>query len=531
MKRYLAQHSFDNRAKKDGDKLAIYFQNEFISNGDLYSFSNRLANCLKTSGISRGDRVLLMMKRSPNFIRGLLGVLKADAIYVPVDDKSTTNRALEIASDCAPSAIICDQSTLTLARGNCCQPLSIFVLGSHRDGLETDDGTTYYEDELSRFTDDEPEYANIDADISYIIYTSGSTGKPKGVAVSHLNIFNYIDWALEYFAIDETDNILSTSLFHFDMSVFDIYCPLLSGCSLTIAPDGMVVFPNRIMALAEQRGVTIWKAASSVFSYFTKLRALKAGRMSTLQQLIFSGEHLPTKVLVEWMRTYPDKTFFNAYGPSECTGISTCYKVPQIPGDITEAIPIGKACANTEVFAMTEDGKVTGVGETGELFIRSSSMSSGYWNDGEKTEKVFVGNPVGGCCYGDRVYRTGDLVRFLSDGNFVFLGRRDEQVKVSGYRIEIGEIERAMQGINGIEEGVVISVKDESTGDIQLVGFVESRQGMDAENVKAILGDSLPKYMVPARICFLANLPRNENGKVDKRKLADQCLSIHSERN
>ena len=531
MKRYLVQHAFDNWAIRHSDGPAIYFQNESVSYGELHSFSNRLAHCLKSKGISRGDRVCLIMKRSPNFIRGLLGVLKADAVYVPVDDKSPAKRALEIVSDCAPSALICDRSTLDLAKalkGNLRQPGVMIVLGTPGEKPHENDGTVY-EDHVSGFSDEEPEYANIDLDPAYIIYTSGSTGKPKGVAVSHLNILNYIDWALDCFAIDDKDSFLSTSLFHFDMSVFDIYAPLLAGCSLTIAPDGMVVFPSRIMDLIEQRGITIWKAASSVFSYFTKLRALKAGRMPTLGRVIFSGEPLATKVLAEWMKTYPDKAFFNAYGPSECTGISTYYRVPRVPEDMTEAIPIGRACANTEVFAVTEDGKIAGAGEAGELCIRSSGVSPGYWNDREKTEKAFVQNPAGVGCLGDRVYRTGDLVRLLDNGNFVFLGRLDEQVKVSGYRIELGEIERVMQAIRGVEQGAVIPFRNQSNEEVELVGFVESRDGVDGETVKACLRDSLPKYMVPAKICLMADLPRNENGKVDKRRLADYLARVQGE--
>jgi acyl-coenzyme A synthetase/AMP-(fatty) acid ligase len=345
-----------------------------------------------------------------------------------------------------------------------------------------------------------------------------------------LNIFNYIDWALDYFGIESSDNILSTSLFHFDMSVFDIYAPLFSGAKLTLAPDGMVVFPNRVMDLIERKGVTIWKASSSIFSYFVKLRALKPNRMNTLRKIVFSGEALATKLLAEWMKTYPDKTFFNAYGPSECTGISTCYQVPRIPENLLEAIPIGKACANSEVFAVKENGETAGEGEAGELCIRSSSVSAGYWNDAGKTEQAFLDNPRRPWGGGDRLYRTGDLVKRLPDGNFVFMGRIDEQVKISGYRIEIGEVERALQAIQGVEEGAVIPVEDEVNDGIQLVSFVgSSNKTMDCEDLLAILRESLPKYMVPTKICFLPQLPRSQNGKVDKRKLRDLWATVQSD--
>jgi len=528
MKNYLVQHAFDNTAIKYENKVALYFQSENITYGDLYHSCNQLANCLIRIGVKRGDRVLYILDRSINSIKAKLAVLKADAIYVPLDKDTPQARFREIFGDCIPSVIICDNSTLnkvsTLLKTSTYEP-KIVILDSKEDSPYQNEEFIWKED-ISMEANNAPGYSNIDKDIAYILYTSGTTGKPKGVMVSHQNIFNYINWAIDYFDISERDNILSTSPFHFDMSVFDIYCALMSGAALEIASSQNLLYPIRIINIIDKRKISLWKAVSSLFAYFVKVKALKPDRMRSLQKIIFSGEPLPTKYLIEWMKTYQDKIFYNAYGPSECTGISTIYKVENIPVDVNDAVPIGKACANTEIFAQHKDGSIAEAGEVAELFIRTSSLSCGYWDDGDKTNKAFVTNPLNRS-FDEKVYRTGDLVKKLPDGNYLFVGRKDDQIKYMGYRIELGEIDSALRTIDFINDAATIAINVQGKDEMEIISYIESNNSVDLEATWERLDQILPKYMLPHKIQTINSFPRSENGKVDRKSLKSRSMELN----
>ena len=206
--------------------------------------------------------------------------------------------------------------------------------------------------------------------------------------------------------------------------------------------------------MIDEQRVTIWKGISSLLMYLARTHSLDNTDISTLKKIIFAGEVLPTKYLIDWMKRYPDKEFYNGYGPGEGIGMSTIYKVTDVPKNPMDPIPIGKACANCEVMILNEDLTTTAIGETGEICIRGSGLSSGYWNDPEKTRRVFITNPITGR-ETDRIYKTGDLGICDSEGNITFIGRKDHQVKWMGYRIELGEIESTLVSFDEINDAVV----------------------------------------------------------------------------
>ena len=522
---YLIQQKFDEVSKKYPNQTALYYQDESISYKNLYLSSNQIAHSLKRQGTQRGDRVVIFLPKSINSIRAILGVLKADAVYVPIDFKAPQKRIEEILADCSPIGIICDKSTRTrldsiLSPDNNL-PL-VWFLGTEEDS-DSQRGILN-EKNIQVESNEKPVYSNIDKDTAYILYTSGSTGKPKGVMISHLNIFNYINWAIDYFAIGENDRILNTSLFHYDMATFDLYCALHTGATLTIVPEKVLLFPSRITEIIEQRSITIWKGVSSLLAYIAKLHALDHRRINTLKKIIFSGENLPTKYLIEWMKTYPKKEFYNAYGPTECTGISTCYKIEQVPLDTNARIPIGKACANSEIFSLHDGGLLAQVGEVAELHIRGASVGHGYWNDIERTRQFFVRNPLNGR-FDEIVYRTGDLVKQLADGNYVFYGRKDFQIKHMGHRIELGEIEYALQGVERVKDAAVIVTEEPGNDYGQIVAFIEIDERADVDEIRECLKDRLPQYMMPTKISIVPQIRRFENGKVDRQALGSIWMS------
>jgi D-alanine--poly(phosphoribitol) ligase subunit 1 len=521
MGNYLLQNYLDNSWWAYPEKLALVDDRRAITYEELHGDANRLANCLTANGVQRQDRVVICMKRSSQVVLAILGVLKADAIYVPLDAKAPIERLLKVVKDCQPSAMICDDLRLPVIEELRSQLPSVRLLVVFGASTDFTCGIPRVSwEDVALLTVPPPRYSNIDADAAYILYTSGSTGSPKGVTVSHLNVINYIEWAVECFQIHTEDRILGTAPFHFDMSTFDIFTVLKAGATLCIAPERHLLFPNQLLDIIEKHGVTVWKGVSSLLMYLSTTGCLKEDRIPSLEKILFGGEVLATKHLMNWMKTYPAKRFYNVYGPTETTGISAFYPVTKAPASATESIPIGKACSNTEIFVLTEENRRAQVGETGELCIRGSGLSLGYWNDEEKTARAFVRNPLG-CTQSDRIYRTGDLARLREDGVFEYLGRKDFQVKFMGYRIELFEIEQAILSLENIRQAAVLLCDSSQSEVSELVAFVAGSEPMDLDSIMADLGRVVPSYMVPKRIIPLAEIPLTDRGKTDRSALRE----------
>ena len=372
--------------------------------------------------------------------------------------------------------------------------------------------------------DDPIPYANIDTDLAQILYTSGSTGLPKGVSISHLNLVNYVEWAAEYFAMGPQDRVLGTAPFHFDMSTFDIFCPQKAGGTLCLADEEDTLFPIRLVQLIEQERVTIWKGVASLLSQMVRAGAMQPGRLPTLKKVLFSGERLPAKALIAWMGAFPEKRFYNVYGPTEATGVSSVFALDSPPESPDANIPIGRACADSEMLVLVDAKRPVEGEEVGEICLRGSCLSRGYWNDPEATRFAFIENPVSPIP-GDRLYRTGDFGYWGRDGNLRLVGRRDEQVKWMGYRIELGEIGASLQALPEVEDAVVMLLPGRSGETEELVAFVTLAGGAEPAMVLSALRRSLPAYMVPRKLKTLPSIPRSDRGKVDREALKKIHLS------
>ncbi len=533
MTSYLVQDYLDNSLEAYPESLAISCGNSKLSYEELYIYSNRLANCLIKNGVSRQDRVVFCQKRSPDCIVSIFGILKSDAIYVPIDPRSPPQRLKTIIEDCNPSAIICDSTTIEslldfFPDSSCHIPL---IITDKSEDLTRNVPGTYssriiWRNQLDRYDLQKPVYNNIDTDTAYILYTSGSTGKPKGVMISHLNITNYIDWAVDCFDITTKDRLLNTAPFHFDMSTFEIYCAAKSGSALCIAQEPHLLFPNKLISLIEEQKVSIWKAVSTLIMYLAKTDALETGRMPSLKKVLFGGEILATQYLIKWMQMYPEKTFFNVYGPTEATGISTYYRIKNIPDNPNISIPIGKACANSEVYLLKQNHSPAEPGTIAMLYIRGSCLSKGYWNDIEKTKSEFITNPITKNP-GDKVYCTRDLAKLRTDGMYEFIGRQDSQIKHLGYRIELYEIQKAILSINQVNDAAVMLINSESLDASELVAFVETEENITTEYIMSELEKLLARYMLPQCIFPIRRIPRTNRGKIDRIRLQEYYTQIN----
>lgn len=524
----LVQQYIDSFLHRNHAKTAVADGKNKYTYQEVELLSSRLAHCLIHCGVTRQMRVVFCMQRSVNCLIAILGILKADAVYVPIDHKSPDERLRKIIDDCKPSALICDTSTIAkfVSASGVFSETNLPVISLDSRDPHAGQTRIYFMEDVCAFAEHQPPYRNTDTDTAYILYTSGSTGKPKGVMTSHRNINNYIDWAIEFLNINEDDKLLGTAPFHFDMSTFDIFCTLRTGATLCIAKENLMLFPEMLMRFMEQEEVTIWKGISSLLMYIERAGILARERVPALKKILFGGETLPAKYLIRWMETYPDKHFYNAYGPTEATGISLCYPVPEIPKNPGARIPIGKPCKDAIVLLLNEDNSLAKDGEIGELCITGECLSKGYLNDQEKTAKSFIRNSfhAGG---GEYIYKTGDLAMLRPDGNYEFVDRKDNQVKFLGYRIELSEIEQALLSIPQISAAVAQLMDSTHEGLTELVAFYESEEEIATSSILSILESHLPKYMLPRQLIKINCIPRNDRGKICRLSLR----SLHTLQN
>lgn len=489
-------------AARDGD-------NSFTFHA-LDQQSDALAALLVKAGVNRSDRVVYYLPRGAGCILATAAILKSGAAYIPLDKKTPPERWKRIVSDASPVAILCAPDTLPATLN--------FIKDTHSDtrvicmtpGAEKFPGVWFFEDRTAPLVarpDQNPD------DVAYILYTSGSTGAPKGVMVTHRNIINYIDWAVAYFNISADDRILGTAPFYFDMSTFDIFCAWAAGARLCIASEGMLLFPEKLARYMEQEAITLWKGVSSLLMYLCRGGAVKVGRMPSLRTVIFAGEPLDAQYLAQWMQAFPQKSFYNGYGPTESTGVSFCHHVihPPQPG---QPIPIGKPRKGAQAFVLDEQDNLAPPGEIGELCIAGECLARGYFNDPQKTCERFTPPPPGMDAPGGRIYRTGDLVRRDENGDYIFVSRKDYQVKWMGYRIELGEIETHLLAHPQVRDAVVLLAAAGDSGLTELAAFFEAETPLAPGDLSKFLESRLPPYMIPRRFVQMPALPRNDRGKI-----------------
>lgn len=523
MSAQLGHHYLDQAAARFPGKCAVTDGRTSLTFGELASASGRLASLLACLGVVRGERVAYFLKRSPDCITATLGILKAGAAYVPLDHKTPPERWQSIIADAAPRAIICSAATLpeTLERASSLKFSPAIISLDARGEQDQPGGRLFFREELE--TARPPLSAGGEADdVAYVLYTSGSTGTPKGVMVTHGNLRNYVDWAVEYFQLTPGDRLLGTAPFYFDMSTFDIFCALAAGATLSIATDEHFLFPEKLARFMEQEKITLWKGVSSLLMYMCRAGVIRSGRFPGLRTVIFAGEPLDAQYLRTWMEALPAAAFYNGYGPTEATGVSLCYPVQQ-PPEAGQPIPIGKPCKGAKAILLNEDDRQVEPGQVGELCIAGECLAKGYLNDPEKTHSRFTPAPQG-CDVGARIYRTGDLCRQISSGDYVFVSRKDHQVKWMGYRIELGEIEANLMAHPQVRCAVALLAANGNGGLTELAAFFEADGRLEPGVLSHFLEKRVPFYMLPRRYIQLDSIPRNDRGKIAR----DEILRHYS---
>jgi amino acid adenylation domain-containing protein len=471
-------------AARQPDAIAIEDGERHLTYRELDEASAAVAAGLKRAGVGDKEPVGVCLPRSWQAIVAFLGVLRAGAAYVPTSPAYPSERL---------------RGTLELAGAR-------FALtgAEHGGGLPDEVRRLDVEELVSRGPEGAPPVPGGGERLAYVLFTSGSTGRPKGVEVTHANLLNLLRGGSDVVPRRE-DVVLQIVPLEFDVSGLEVWGALANGARLVVAPRGRPD-PQRLGELIAERGVTFLGVSTGVLH---ELVAAALPRLGGVRRAVAAGDVLSPVACAELRAAHPSLRIFNGYGPTEATILTTAHEFQ--PGD-EESVPIGSPLPGYRAHVLDEDGAPVAAGEAGELWIGGAGVARGYRNDPERTAERFREDPF----EGGRMYRSGDLVRAREDGELLFLGRADDQVKISGQRVEPGEVERALVVHPQVREAAVIARADVD-GHKRLLGYVAPRAGCDPDpaELRAHLEQRLPSFMVPSWIGVLESLPLNERGKVD----------------
>jgi amino acid adenylation domain-containing protein len=504
------------------DRLAAVGGDRSLTYAELCTRARQLAHLLSELGVVPGDRVGIHLGKQLEAVVAVYGVLAAGAAYVPLDPQAPPARLCYLVSDCGVRVVLAGQETV----GPWSAPEAAGVGVDALVVLDT-------EEELGRPASGPapiaataldaqpttPPKAAVSTDgLAYVLYTSGSTGVPKGVMLSHANALGFVDWAGDRFGVGPADRLSNHAPLHFDLSVFDLFAAARGAAAVVPVPPVVSMFPRELARFVNENAISVWYSVPTVLSMLALRGGLSPGDLPSVRAVLFAGEVFPTKHLRLLQSLLPRAQLANLYGPTE-TNVCTWYPVPQLPADQTAPIPIGRAIDGVDVFPVDDDGRAAPRGEVGELCVSGPTVMGGYWGDPDRSAQVLVPDPRAG--RSGVVYRTGDLVREREDGDYEFLGRRDEQVKSRGYRIELGDVESALVAHPAIVECAVVAVPDELVG-TRLRAYAVLRGDVADGELARFCAARLPPYMIPESIVARGSLPRTSTGKVDRRALLDK---------
>lgn len=475
---------FREHAARMPERQAVVYANRSYTYGELDRMTDRLAAYLAGLGIGKEQTVSVLIPRCEYMAIASLGVLKAGAAYQPLDPTYPKERLAFMIQDAAASLLIADEALLPL--------------------VEEYDGKVLLTKEIPGLPESE-EYpqAPKPEDLFILLYTSGSTGVPKGCMLEHKNLMAFCRWYRDYFELEPESRVAAYASYGFDAHMMDLYPALTTGAAVHIIPEAIRLDLFELRNYFEAQGVTHVFMTTQIGRAFATTVQCKS-----LKHLLMGGEALTP------FAPSGNTKYYNVYGPTECTILSTAYSLTAYEEDV----PIGKALENMKIYIVDGQGRRVPAGVPGELCITGFQVSRGYLNRPEKTAEVYVENPFCDTQGYRRMYRTGDIVRFLPDGNIQFIGRRDGQVKIRGFRIELTEVEEVIRRFPGIKDATVAAF-DEPSGGKYIAAYVVADALVDIEAMNAFIEESKPPYMVPAVTMQIEKIPLNQNQKVDKKAL------------
>ncbi len=485
----------EDTAARYPDKTAFANENMGMSFSQVYEDARKIGTGLAERNLYH-EPVIIFMKKHPHMVTAFWGVVYSGCFYVPIDEEMPQFRISLIFQNLNPRAVICDEDTAPLV-----------------DEIPDFTGEVLSYDQLTAGQADDIRLEliraqAIDTDPIYIVFTSGSTGVPKGVAACHRSVIDYVEHLTEVLQITDESVLANQTPLYFDACLKELFSSLKCGATTYLVPKELFMFPVKLVEFLNEHKINTVCWVVSALTMISSMNTFDTVVPEYLHTIAFGSEVFPPKQFRIWRETLPSARFINLYGPTECTGMSCYYEVDR-DFEEGEPIPVGRPFDNTDVFLLDEQNHIPAQGETGEICIRGTSLTLGYFNDPERTDEVFVQNPLNPW-YRELIYRTGDIGYYNERGELVFTSRKDYQIKHMGHRIELGEIEAHVNMVDGVRSACC--VYDQGKGKIVLF-YVGDLQAGDL--VKE-LRQTLPRYMVPNVVRILEQMPLTANGKLDR---------------
>ncbi len=509
---FRVEHLLREAAERWPTRTAIRGGEQTLTYAELDAAADRVAAALVDEGVGIGDRVALYLEKSPEAVAAAYGIMRAGAAYVPIDPASPVSRTVQIATDAGTAALVSDAKRIAALRD--------VSPAAAPQGISVDVPVSAFPtwQEILAGPRLATERQLTDTDLAYILYTSGSTGQPKGVAIPHRSSLSFIRWAYGAFGLGGDDVFASHAPFHFDLSTLDLFACAMAGGTVCLVPREAALFPVRLADWISANCITVWYSVPSALTMLVRYGRLERHRAERLRLVLFAGEVFPPRYLAQLMTLLPSARFFNLFGPTE-TNACTYEEVLSPPPEDGPPALIGRACENARCRVVDECGtELTEVGAQGELVVTGSTVAAGYWGDPARTRDRFPA-PF--------THRTGDIVEIaqrLPIPRYRFIGRRDQQIKTRGYRVDLGEIEAALYAHPAVEECVAVAVPDELMGS-RIFSFVKvGGDHLEAERtLREHCRSLLPSHMVPELIVRTESLPRTPSDKFDRRLLASRA--------
>lgn len=503
---------FEAQAARTPEAVALVFEGQELSYGELNQRANQLAHWIQAKGVGPDCLVGIAIERSFEMVIGVVATLKAGGAYVPIDPGYPAERIKFMLEDAAPPVLLTQAHLLQVLPINVAMDIAVLCLD--RDW-----------EQVAQLSADCPASGVDSEHLAYVIYTSGSTGQPKGAMNLHRGAVNRLLSTQDSYRLTSADRMLMKTPLGFDDSMRECFWSLMTGGRLVIArPEGHKE-PEYLIRLIHEMRITAAHFVPAMLQAFVNEPEVKC--CTTLRHVVVGGEALPEQLLQQFFQHLPAARLYNLYGPTECGPDVTGWECR--PGAYAGRIPIGRPVANTQIYILNEQREPVPVGVAGELYVGGAQVGRGYWNRPELTAERFVLDPFSSDLSA-RMYRTGDLAKWWPNGEIEYFGRVDFQVKIRGFRIELGEIEDVLRRHSNVEE-VVVVVREESGGDKKLVAYLTASCGetVDVEDLRTYLRDKLPDYMVPAALMVLETMPLLPNGKLDRHSLpAPQYGNTHN---
>lgn len=488
---------FEQTAQRHAKNIALTLGKEQMTYGELNIAASRVAAALLALDITPDSIVAIYVDRSFEMVIAMLGVIKAGAAYLPIDPNYPEARVRETLADAQPFALLTDRANARKFADT--QPRTLVVKELLSTGLRKARSASQRLDHLA-----------------YVIYTSGSTGKPKGVMITHRNVLRLLQQTEPWFHFTERDVWTMFHSFAFDFSVWEMWGCLLSGGRMVIVPFDLSRSPDEFYALLSEQNVTVLNQTPTAFSLLMQAEARTTPRPLALRLVIFGGEALNLRSLVPWFDRHGDQLpqLINMYGITETTVHVTYRRIRSAEARTEVDSLIGEPIPDLRLHLLNDALLPVPEGEVGEIFIAGPGVARGYLNRPELTDERFIPDPLSED--GSRLYRSGDLARRRADGELIYLGRADRQVKINGFRIELGEIEAVLASFPGVAQVCVMPHTD-STGVQRLAAYIAPVEGeLDSTSIARFADQRLPAHMRPGFYTQVAELPLNNNGKVDR---------------